>query len=180
MPRWSDDPSHLIGVIKNYLRLTDQDRSPSDQFAEGNEQAEQMVVELVGRASPRAASAPGRRVRPSAGPPAGGPAGRPKFMLVVALAAVRQQLGLVGEILADRERIARLRRRLLPRLAEARRGLAGSDLSTLIEQRGRPTSSSCVAGVPRVLLSDGTEPEAVGAAGVRTVLWWAVRRRPEW
>ena len=25
MPRWSDDPSHIIGVIANYLRLEDPD-----------------------------------------------------------------------------------------------------------------------------------------------------------
>ncbi len=116
MPRWSDDPSHLIGVIKNYLRLTDQDRSPTDQFTDGNEQAEQMVVELVGRARHRGrvrARVVGfglRRARQLAGLRE-----RPKFMLVVALAAVRQQLGLVGEILADRERIVAVRRHLLPR-----------------------------------------------------------------
>ena len=29
MPRWSDDPSHLIGVIANYLRLDDPELAPA-------------------------------------------------------------------------------------------------------------------------------------------------------
>ncbi|HZA72840.1 MAG TPA: PEP/pyruvate-binding domain-containing protein [Propionibacteriaceae bacterium] len=165
MPRWSDDPTHLLGVIKNYLRLTDQDRSPSHQFTEGNEQAEKMVVELVGRARRRGrvrARVVGfglRRARQLAGLRE-----RPKFMLVLALAAVRQQLGLVGEILADQERIARSDDIFFLDLAEVRQGLAGENLSALVEQRRAAYELELRRRhVPRVLLSDGTEPEAVGA-----------------
>ena len=32
MPRWSDDPSHIIGVIANYLRLDDPELAPDAQF----------------------------------------------------------------------------------------------------------------------------------------------------
>ena len=32
MPRWSDDPSHLLGVISNYLRLDTADLDPVAQF----------------------------------------------------------------------------------------------------------------------------------------------------
>ena len=116
MPRWSDDPSHLLGVIKNYLRLTDEDRSPSDQFAEGNEQAETMIIELVGRMRRRSrvrARVVGfglRRARQLAGLRE-----RPKFMLVLALAAMRQQLGLVGEAPGGARADRSLRRHLLPR-----------------------------------------------------------------
>ena len=168
IPRWSDDPSHLLGVIKNYLRLTDKDRSPSDQFAEGNEHAESMVAELVGRARRRSrvrARVVGfglRRARQLAGLRE-----RPKFMLVLALAAMRQQLGLVGELLAERGRIARPDDVFFLDLAEAREGLAGENLFGLVEQRRAAYELELRRRhVPRVLLSDGTEPEAVGAVGV--------------
>ena len=165
MPRWSDDPSHLLGVIKNYLRLTDEDRSPSDQFAEGNEQAETMIIELVARMRRRSrvrARVVGfglRRARQLAGLRE-----RPKFMLVLALAAMRQQLGLVGEALADSGRIARSDDIFFLDLAEARRGLGGENLSTLVKQRRAAYELELRRRhVPRLLLSDGTEPEAVGA-----------------
>ena len=37
MPRWSDDPSHLLGVISNYLRLDTEDLDPVSQFRAGGE-----------------------------------------------------------------------------------------------------------------------------------------------
>ena len=168
MPRWSDDPSHLLGVIKNYLRLTEKDRSPSAQFAEGNEQAETMIIELVGRMRRRGSVRAWmvefglRRARQLAGLRE-----RPKFMLVLALAAMREQLGLVGEALADRGRIARSDDIFFLDLTEARRGLSGDSLVDLVEQRRAAYELELRRRhVPRLLLSDGTEPEAVGAADV--------------
>ena len=37
MPRWSDDPAHMLGVLANYLRLDDpgRRRRPTPQFAAG-------------------------------------------------------------------------------------------------------------------------------------------------
>jgi len=168
MPRWSDDPSHLLGVIKNYLRLTEKDRSPAAQFAEGNEQAEAKLIELVGRVRrhsrvrARVVGFGLRRARQLAGLRE-----RPKFMLVLALAAMREQLGLVGEALAESGRIARSEDIFFLDLAEARRGLAGEDLSALVEQRRAAYERELRRRhVPRLLLSDGTEPEAGGAIEV--------------
>ena len=85
-------------------------------------------------------------------------------MLVLALAAMREQLGLVGETLADSGRIARSEDIFFLDLAEARRGLAGENLSALVEQRRAAYELELRRRhVPRLLLSDGTEPEAVGA-----------------
>jgi phosphohistidine swiveling domain-containing protein len=168
MPRWSDDPSHLLGVIKNYLRLTEEDRSPSNQFAEANEQAENMIVELTGRMRRRSALRARvvgfglRRARQLSGLRE-----TPKFLLVLALAAMREQLTLVGETLADNGRIARSDDIFFLDLGEARRGLAGADLSTLVQQRRAAYELELRRRhVPRLLLSDGTEPEAVGAIEV--------------
>jgi phosphohistidine swiveling domain-containing protein len=166
IPRWSDDPSHLLGVIKNYLRLADDDRSPSAQFADGNRHAETMIMELVGRMRGRSrirSRVVGfglRRARQLAGLRE-----RPKFLLVLALAALRQQLGLVGDVLTDRGRIAHGDDVFFLDLAEARRGLAGEDLTVLVrERRAAYELELRRRHIPRLLLSDGTEPEAVGVA----------------
>ena len=52
MPRWSDDPSHLLGVISNYLRL-DEDLDPVSQFRAGEAKAESMITSLTTRAAER-------------------------------------------------------------------------------------------------------------------------------
>ena len=49
MPRWSDDPSHLLGVISNYLRLDTADLDPVAQFHAGQAKAEAMITSLTGR-----------------------------------------------------------------------------------------------------------------------------------
>jgi phosphoenolpyruvate synthase/pyruvate phosphate dikinase len=92
---------------------------------------------------------------------------RPKFMLVIALAAMREQLVIVGQTLADSGRIARPDDVFFLDLAEARRGLAGETLTGLVEQRRTAYALELRRRhVPRLLLSDGTEPEAVGTSEV--------------
>ncbi|MGH3794202.1 MAG: hypothetical protein ACRDSP_04870 [Pseudonocardiaceae bacterium] len=39
LPRWSDDPIHVIGVLANYLRLDDASLAPDAQFARGGRAA---------------------------------------------------------------------------------------------------------------------------------------------
>ncbi len=168
MPRWSDDPSHLLGVLQNYLRLTDADRSPSALFAAGGARAEAMTAELTARArrrGPLRARVVGFGLRRARG--LAGLRERPKFMLVLALAAMREQVRLVGRALADDGRIARDDDVFFLDLAEARQGLAGEDLSALVERRRADYERELRRRhVPRLLLSDGTEPEAVGTAEV--------------
>ena len=71
MPRWSDDPSHLLGVISNYLRLDASDLDPVSQFRAGGVKAESMITSLTSRAG-RAQSASGQAgwLDAAAGPPA--------------------------------------------------------------------------------------------------------------
>jgi pyruvate,water dikinase len=77
---------------------------------------------------------------------------------------MREQLRLVGQALVDEGRIARADDVFFLDLAEARRGLAGEDLSARVEQRRADYGLELRRRhVPRLLLSDGTEPEAVGA-----------------
>jgi len=77
----------------------------------------------------------------------------------VALAAVRRQLSVVGAELASRGRIERADD--VFDLAEARAGLDGRDLrNTVTERRQLYELEMRRRHLPRVLLSDGTEPEA--------------------
>jgi pyruvate,water dikinase len=46
-PRWSEDPTHILGVLTNYLRLSDQRLTPDTQFAQGAAAAEAAIDDLV-------------------------------------------------------------------------------------------------------------------------------------
>src|SRR5437763_9878668 len=51
LPRWSEDPAHLLGTLANYLRLEDPAGAPDAQFRRAAEEAERTVVELAQRAA---------------------------------------------------------------------------------------------------------------------------------
>ena len=93
----------------------------------------------------------------------------PKYQIVEALAEVRRQLGRSGSGLAAAGRIAAAGRRLLPGLGRSAEGLAGQPLQATSwrERREAYALELDRRHIPRVLLSDGTEPEALqaGVAG---------------
>ena len=66
LPRWSDDPTHLLGVLANYVRLDDAGRAPDVVFARSAAEAEAMI-DVLGRARGRPART-GRRRGPAPGP----------------------------------------------------------------------------------------------------------------
>lgn len=47
MPRWSEEPEHLLGVLANYLRLDDPDLAPDRQFAHGAVVAETAITKII-------------------------------------------------------------------------------------------------------------------------------------
>src|SRR4029079_17962241 len=47
--RWSEDPTHLLGVISNYLLLGDDALAPDAQFRRGAREAEETTTALLGR-----------------------------------------------------------------------------------------------------------------------------------
>ena len=181
MPRWSDDPTHILGVLANYLRLDNDALAPDVQFSNAADEAEAQVQRLVAEARSRGrvrgavVRAALRRARLSAGLRE-----LPKYRLVVGLAEVRKQLALVGEALAAAGAVDAPDDIFFLNLDEARAGLltvAGAGPGSAAEP-GRGGLRGLVAGrreayarelerrhVPRLLLSDGTEPEAVQPAG---------------
>ena len=159
MPRWSDDPRHILGVLANYLRS---ETSADAIFARGAAEAERMVETLAQRASQRSAWR-GWLVRGLLRRARGltGLRELPKFYLVRVIAACRRQLQMVGEELAALGRIAAADDIFFLDLGEARAALAGEEMLSLVAQRRRTYDEELRRRhLPRVLLSDGTEPEA--------------------
>jgi rifampicin phosphotransferase len=170
MPRWSDDPSHLLGVISNYLRLDESDLDPVSQFRAGAAKAESVITSLTSRASERSrlrAKLAGwtlRRVRQLAGLREAH-----KFPLAMAFAVMREHLKAVGRELAAVKVLDQVDDVFFLDLGDARRGLAGDDLRMLVaERRDAYEQELKRRHIPRLILSDGTEPEALAAvaAGV--------------
>jgi phosphohistidine swiveling domain-containing protein len=163
MPRWRDDPTHILGVLANYLRLEDPERAPDRQFsqaaAEADAQIERLVAEARSRGRLRAVAvrAALRRARLFAGLRE-----LPKFQIVLALAEVRRQLVEVGAVLAEQKRLARAEDIFFLDFAEAHRALDGADMQDLVAQRqGAYYLELERRHIPRMLLSDGTEPETL-------------------
>ncbi len=166
LPRWSDDPSHLLGVLANYLRLENPDLAPDLVFDRSAREAEQLVQRLAARAGrlrgPIVRFALGRARRLI------GIREMPKNIIILALAAVRRNLLAVGEALAAEGLVDDARDIVWLSIAEARAGLAGGSLRQLVGPRRESYDREMRRRrVPRVLLSDGTEPEAVGAPARR-------------
>lgn len=169
MPRWSDDPTHILGVLANYLRLDDPAQAPDRQFSKAAHEAEAQVERFVATAREHSRLRAGlvraalRRTRMFAGLRE-----LPKYYLVEALGAVRQQLTAVGEELAAAGRIDAADDVFFLDLTEARHGLDCAPLQAVVEQRRDAYAAELGRRhIPRVLLSDGTEPEALqnAAAG---------------
>ena len=88
----------------------------------------------------------------------------PKACMVRALAAARTEIATAGAQLADLGRLDAADDVFHLDLVEAHRALDGADLRRLVARRKEAYTQELRRGrVPRVLLSDGTEPEAAAA-----------------
>ncbi|WP_219463112.1 PEP/pyruvate-binding domain-containing protein [Nonomuraea rhizosphaerae] len=163
LPRWSEDPTHVLGMIANYLRLDDPALAPDVLFAKGAAEARDMAEELAARAG---RGLRGRIVRFALGRAREliGARELPKFVIVRMLSALRAQLLDVGRELAAGGLLAAPEDVFLVTLAEAR---SGADLRAVVQER-RETHERELRRrhIPRVMLSDGTEPEAVASGPV--------------
>lgn len=165
MPRWSEDPAHLFGVLSGYLRLEADAATPDRHFADGARDARTMMLTLNRRAlqrGPLRAAAVRfclRRARALVGMRE-----MPKFLIITAMAGARAAMLRIGGELADSGRIAEREDVFFLEFDEVKRAAAGDDLrSAISERRNRYDAELRRRHVPRVLLSDGTELEAVGS-----------------
>ena len=162
LPRWSEDPMYIMGVLANYLRLDDPQAAPDVQFDRATREAEDMVAELTRRAAGKSRLR-GELVRFLLGRARelSGLREMPKFCIVLLMARVRELLWTVGAELAEAGRLESAEDIFFLSVPEAWAVLAGEDLRPLI--RGRRAVYEQEVGrrhVPRLLLSDGTEPTA--------------------
>ncbi|MDQ4500708.1 PEP/pyruvate-binding domain-containing protein [Sinomonas sp. ASV322] len=160
-PRWSEDPTHLLGAIANYVRLGDEVPDPGTQFAASALEAEAMVENLLHRVrGPRrmVLRFALRRVRVLIGTREA-----PKFHLIRLVATpARELLKPVGEQLAARGRIADPSDVFFLTFPEARRAVDGDDLAGIVtERRAAFERERKRKHIPRVLLSDGSDAEAM-------------------
>ncbi len=168
LPRWSDDPTYILGVLANYLRLDDHELAPDAQFARGAQAAEAAIARIVGdvRARSRARAAVLgwmlRRVRRLAGLRE-----THKDFLVRILAFARGELRTLGSELVERGQLRAVDDVYFLDLRELRAALRGTDIDllALVDRRRDDYARELRRRhVPRILLSDGTEPEALTAA----------------
>ena len=166
LPRWSDDPAHVLGVLANYLRLDDPALAPDAVFARGARDAERMIETLVDRARKHGALR-ARLVRFALdrARQLAGLREIPKYFMIVALGKVRAELRRVGAELVDRGTIEAAEDLFFLDLIEARDGLQGGDLRGLVAARRQAYETELRRRhVPTVILSDGTEPEVATLA----------------
>ncbi len=156
----------MLGVLANYLRLDDPALAPDVVFARGALAAEAAVAAAVERVRRRSrlralvVRAGLRRVRQLAGMRE-----THKDLLVRIIAHAREQLAAVGVELAGRGLLDDPADVFFLELTEARSALRGSDHRELVAARRADYDRELRRRhVPRVLLSDGTEPEAVATA----------------
>ncbi|MGH3568025.1 MAG: PEP/pyruvate-binding domain-containing protein [Pseudonocardia sp.] len=166
MPRWSDDPTHVLGVLANYLRLDDPDLAPDAVFARGAAAADRTIADVVGRVRRRSRVRAGatrlalRRVRQLVGMRE-----THKDLLVRLLAHARAELSTIGGELAGRGLLAEPGDVFFLDLAQVRSALDGADHRMVVSTRRQDYERELRRRhVPRILLSDGTEPEAVATA----------------
>ncbi|MFE7129896.1 PEP/pyruvate-binding domain-containing protein [Streptomyces sp. NPDC057638] len=171
LPRWSDDPSQLLGVLANLLDVEDPAARPDAVFARARADADAMVERLARRAGARGPLVRFalRRTRLLAGLRE-----YPKYLAVRVLAVVRERVAEHGTRLHAQGRIdapddvffldfdemetgvgtgvaTGTATGTATELGDLRATIAARKESYARELRRRP--------VPRVLLSDGTAPE---------------------
>jgi pyruvate,water dikinase len=157
--RWSEDPTHLVGAISNYLRLTDDALAPDAQFERGAREAEAMMGTLLGRVrGPRRMAVRFFLGRTRA---LMGSRELPKFTLIRRVfTPLRELLRPVGIELAAAGRLEHPDDVYFLTLAEARAAVAGADMRlTVGAHRAAFERERARRRIPRVLLSDGTDAE---------------------
>lgn len=167
VPRWGDDPTHLLGSLANYLRLEEQAVTPDQQFRRAAQLAEGTVAELgerarqVGPIRGRLVRIALSRVRALAGLRE-----LMKFGMVRLLARGRSMLLETGEALRREGRLESAEDVFFLDVPELRAAIGGEDVKAkVLERRAARAREQSRKHIPRVLLSDGTDVEATLPAG---------------
>jgi pyruvate,water dikinase len=167
LPRWSEDPSHLLSTLSTLLALdASAGSTPAAQFQAAAQHAEATAVELVRRAA-RRGRLRGLAVRLLLGRARSlaGLREMPKFLLVLLMARARAALAPVAVELAQAGRLEHADDLFFLDMPEVRAALAGEDQRARVRYRRAEYELELRRRhLPRFLLSDGTEPTLEAAA----------------
>ncbi|WP_434448214.1 PEP/pyruvate-binding domain-containing protein [Lentzea sp. E54] len=156
LPRWSDDPAHVVGVVKNFLRLEGEQAHPDAVFARGAAEADAMIETLARRAWGRGwfVRFALRRTRLLAGLRE-----YPKYLVITLFGTLRKRVAEMGAQFAADGRLGTADDVFFLNFEEMRS--TQGDLRPLVAARREVYDREMRRRhIPRVLLSDGTEPEA--------------------
>jgi len=174
VPRWSEDPTYVLGLLASYQQMHDPTHTPEEQYRQAREEAQVMIATLVSRARctnwvrglltdfflHRAHVLAGMREMP-------------RFCASLLLAQAREHIMRMGEQLVQIGLLAQAEDIFLLTLSEMREVQTLSDLRTQIEERrALYAREQGRRHVPLIMLSDGTEPASTQprnevAAGLR-------------
>jgi rifampicin phosphotransferase len=159
LPRWSEQPEHLLGILSNYL-AADAGQNARTQFREAEDQAQATIRRVVHRTAQRSRwRAIAARFLLARGRALAGTREVPKFLIVLLLARVRAILRPIGPELVAAGRLDQPEDLWMLRLPEIRAALAGADHRELARERRTAYAAEVRRRrQPRFLLSDGTEP----------------------
>ncbi|WP_327674412.1 MULTISPECIES: PEP/pyruvate-binding domain-containing protein [unclassified Streptomyces] len=160
LPRWSDDPTHIIGVVRNYLLLNDEQARPDAVFARGAAEAEAMIERLARRAKGR-----GRLVRFALRRTRllAGLREYPKYLAITLFGSLRARIAERGTELHAQGRLDAAQDVFFLDFDEMR-STDGDLRPTVAVRKEEYEREMRRRHIPRVLLSDGTEPEAAVSA----------------
>ncbi|MEB3369406.1 PEP/pyruvate-binding domain-containing protein [Saccharopolyspora mangrovi] len=159
VPRWSEDPDHVLGLVENYARTGGAGHDAAQRFRECADEAEVMASEIVSRlpnrVHARIAAFLLDRVRGLAGLRE-----LPKYCAILGIASTRRHLRRIGDELSSSRRISDPADVFFLDFDELSDVIDGNDHRDLIAAR-RETHKRELRRkhLPRLLLSDGTEPE---------------------
>jgi rifampicin phosphotransferase len=161
VPRWSDDPTHVLGALANFLRLDNPDHAPDAQFAQGARAAQAAVTRVVSRVRRRSwLRAAVVRIALGRMRELVGMRETHKDYLVRVLAHVRAQVAEVGAGLADGGLLAKPDDVFFLDFEQIRAALTGVDLRTVVAARREDYERELRRRqIPRIMLSDGSLPE---------------------
>ncbi|GHO47904.1 PEP/pyruvate-binding domain-containing protein [Ktedonospora formicarum] len=166
LPRWSEQPEPIIEILGNYLNHTQPEQAPDIQFERGAREAEEMMATLRQRARQKswlrgkALNFAFSRMRALLGIRE-----FPKFFVIKTFAYARAHLWAIGEELVRAQRLEKAGDIFFLYLPEVRTALNGQDFREIVRARHDTYAYELRRKhVPRVLLSDGTDPETLLSA----------------
>jgi phosphohistidine swiveling domain-containing protein len=173
-PRWREDPTHIMQVLRSYLKIVDPSRAPDVVFAHGEKTAERAASQL--EAAVRAMPGGWLRVKVvhwaiSRYRALGGLREAPKFFAIRMMSSIRKGLLESGQAFVDAGLLERaddlffLHIRELDEVA-THEGISPRIRARIVERRALREREMRRRQIPRVLLSDGTAYyEGVRSAG---------------